>query len=67
MGVITRVKTVFATKSDYEQSEGEVGWSSRLYYCDSCGTTYVSEEKEFCSQCKIPVENVPTEQDLGYS
>lgn len=39
--------------------------ASNLYRCDPCGTTYVSEGMDACSQCSASVERIPTEQDLG--
>jgi hypothetical protein len=39
--------------------------SSRLYRCEPCDVTYVSETMDECSRCGAAVETTPTEHDLG--
>lgn len=39
--------------------------SSRLYRCDTCDVTYISETMTECSRCGAAVETTPTEHDLG--
>jgi hypothetical protein len=39
--------------------------SSRLYRCDACDVTYISETMTECSRCGTAVETTPTEHDLG--
>jgi len=48
-----------------ESDDESESWTTKLYHCEPCGTTYVSDDLDACSQCDTPVERVPTEQDLG--
>lgn len=42
-----------------ESTESTKAQQSTLYACKSCGSVYVATEKETCSKCETPVEQVP--------
>ncbi|AGN01355.1 hypothetical protein L593_07040 [Salinarchaeum sp. Harcht-Bsk1] len=48
-----------------ESDDGTDTRTTNLYHCEPCGTTYVSDDLDACSQCGNSLERVPTEQDLG--
>lgn len=51
---------------DGDGSDDRDGGSAALYSCSRCGTTYISEDMEVCSQCEQPVEQVPDKFELGF-
>jgi len=63
MNVVTKMRDFFATTPESEQETTER--TTRLFYCYSCDSTFVSEQMEQCSKCAVAVESVPTESDLG--
>jgi len=65
MNVVTRVRDFFGTAPEPKQPQEPETRSTGLYRCEPCDSTYVSEELEYCSQCESPVEQVPTEHDIG--
>lgn len=36
-----------------------------LYECTNCETTYIGVDKRSCPRCDGPVEEIPSEADLG--
>lgn len=36
-----------------------------LFTCPECDRTYVCREMETCASCKVSVERVPNERELG--
>ena len=51
--------------ADSELADPEPTVTTTVYSCQGCDRTFVSEEKETCSQCGAAVEAVPNEYDLG--
>lgn len=64
MSVLRRVRDILPANS--EQPNVPEQPSTRLYRCDPCSRTYVSESMESCPECGETVETTPTGQDLGY-
>ncbi|MHB9285973.1 hypothetical protein ACKVMT_02920 [Halobacteriales archaeon Cl-PHB] len=68
MSTVQDVKDFLTSKwaQPDEPTEETQPVSTKLYHCNGCSTTYVSgSEKETCRTCDGPVENVPSERDLG--
>lgn len=63
MNVVTKMRDFFTTTPESKQETTE--WTTRLFHCGSCDSTFVSEHMEQCSECAVSVESVPTESDLG--
>jgi rubrerythrin len=64
--VLDRIRTMFDDEGATERPETERTVSSTLYRCRGCETTYVDTEMESCSSCGDPVEEIPSESDLGF-
>ncbi|WP_415380894.1 hypothetical protein [Halosimplex sp. TS25] len=65
MSIVSTVRGVLPFELHQTRSRERTDRLTRLYRCESCGTVYVSEEMESCSDCDTLVERVPTEEDLG--
>jgi hypothetical protein len=48
-----------------EESTASEERTTKLFHCDSCDVTLVSEELDSCPRCDGSVEKVPTEDDVG--
>ncbi|MFP8955624.1 hypothetical protein ACLI4Y_02765 [Natrialbaceae archaeon A-CW3] len=48
-----------------EPSETEERQPTPLYACDTCGTTYITDEMDSCPQCDGDVEQTPSFAELG--
>ena len=65
---LDRLKTVFAgNDSDRAPEQTPPQNPATLYECASCGTVYIANEKQSCSECESSVRAVPNEHDLGLS
>lgn len=59
------VSSRLSKRTDH-RTEPDGGLATGLYSCPDCGTTYISEEMESCSECNVRVEQIPSERDLGF-
>lgn len=64
--VLTRFKHVFGDEQAMETPESDERVPATLYRCSECETTYVGTDKQSCSGCDAPVEEIPSESDLGF-
>jgi hypothetical protein len=63
---LDRLKTALAgNDSDGAPEKAAPQNPATLYECASCGTVYIAEEKQSCSECEASVRAVPNEHDLG--
>ncbi len=58
-------RTQSETPSCRQESEDE--GTTVLYSCNSCDTTYISENMNSCPKCDETVIQVPSERELGIS
>ena len=63
MSIVTRVRNVMPI--DRGRSQETEREPTRLYRCDSCDVTYISDEMDTCARCGSSVETTPTEAELG--
>ena len=63
MSIVTRVRN--AMPIDRDRSQETEREPTRLFRCDSCNVTYISDEMDTCTRCDAPVETTPTETELG--
>ena len=64
-GTTDRAQSGASAQRGAESTERSASRTTKLYRCEPCGITYVSEDLDACSQCGDALERVPTEQDLG--
>ena len=54
-----------AASNEAASNRRESAVTTTVYRCQECDRTFVSEEKETCSQCGVAVTAGPNEYDLG--
>jgi hypothetical protein len=64
--VLTRLRHVFGGDQTGEPPASDGHEPATLYSCSGCERTYVGTDKESCSRCAGPVEEIPSESDLGF-
>lgn len=63
-----RIRTALgldARPDERGEAAADGGTTTALYECADCETTYISEAMDACPSCEKPVEQVPSEFDLG--
>jgi uncharacterized protein YlaI len=51
-------------RGDGDQRDGRS--PIRLYECPDCESVYLSTDLSTCESCDAPVDQIPSERDLGY-
>lgn len=69
--ITTRLKRMFGRENPAPRSakcqptEQRTTASTRLYRCEACDITFVSEEMESCPKCCETLEQIPSGKELG--
>jgi hypothetical protein len=65
MSVLARVRAALSPDSPEQQVSSSDTSTARLFHCPQCDTVYVGETMDACTECSTPVEQIPTDADLG--
>lgn len=63
-GVISDLRAEVQNTAESDEndsdSDGETSRDIGLFHCSACGTVYIAPDKQECSRCETPVEQVPS-------